>query len=384
MSRIAILAAVALALSGCRTDPNVPILERELRLQEDKIYELEAQLAESRAALESVRGAPTPARPGLAGPERPGPFRDRAPAKDAPPALPPGIAPEPVVAEPPIVELPGGAQAEMPESLKKSKEAPPLKEAPSPKEAPLKLEEVAPPSLREPAPLAPPAKPAGTPTGRTWQKSSPVGESVEHLRPAGAEGGRVERVLLNPALTGGLNADGKPGDEGVAVFIEPQDARGRSMTRPGAVSVVVLDRHARGDAARVARWDFTSEQVAQRMRRTSVGSGIYLELPWPAQAPAHSELQVFVRYAADETRQLEAEMPVSIELPGQPRQWTAAPPGARKAIAPPVPAPASSSASPAVAVAPRKVEPPKPAATPAPPHERPRSEARRPVWSPTR
>jgi hypothetical protein len=376
MSRIAILATVALALAGCRTDPNIPILERELRLQEDKIYELEAQLAESRAALEAARGEPSPARPGASGPERPagehrGPAKERAPAKDAPPMLPPGISSEPVIAQPPIVELPSGApQSQMPDTLKMPKDGPPMRD------------ELKPPRAGEPAPPAAPSKPAAPAAGRAWQKASPVGQSVEAIRPAGPQAGRVERVLLNPALTGGLNADGKPGDEGLAVFIEPQDGQGRSIARPGSVSVVVLDRQARGETARVARWDFTGEQVAQRMRRTSVGTGIYLELPWPAQPPAHSNLQVFVRYAADDARHFEAEMPIGIELPGQPRQWTAAPPGTRRPIAPA----AAPSPPPALAAEPVKPAPARLEAAPVqtPPRDHNRAEARRPVWSPTR
>jgi len=374
MSRIAILATVALALAGCRTDPNVPILERELRLQEDKIYELEAQLAESRAALEAARGGPTPAMTAPARGERVGGGRERAPAKDAPPTLPEGISSEPVVAQPPLVEMPSGApQSQMPDTLRMPKDAPP------------KLDEVKPPPAAEPAPPAKPSKPASPSTGRNWQKAPAAGQSVEALRPAAPQAGRVERVLLNPALTGGLNADGKPGDEGLAVFIEPQDGQGRSITRPGAVSVVVLDRQAHGEAARVARWDFSGEQVAQRLRRTSVGSGIYLELPWPAQPPAHSELQVFVRYATDDHRHFEAEMPIAVELPGQPKQWTAVPPGTRKLPAPLAPT-ASPAAPPVLAAEPVKPAAPRVEPSPAQPPARDRNhaEARRPVWSPTR
>jgi hypothetical protein len=159
--------------------------------------------------------------------------------------------------------------------------------------------------------------------------------------------------------------------------------------------VVVLDRQSQGDAARVARWDFTREQVTQRMRRTSVGSGIYLELPWPAQAPAHRDLQVFVRYGADEPRQFEVDTSIGIELPGQPRQWTAASPGTKRTVAadPPPRAPASPVAVPApapvAAVAPPSpVEPPSVEPSPAvagrPARDRHRSEARRPTWSPIR
>ena len=380
MWRIAIFFLAGLALVGCRTDPNVPVLERELRLQEDKIYQLEDQLAEHRAALEACRNhsvAPAPAA-GLPAPP---------PADVVGPALTPGGPQEPVATQPPIVELPGRPQTQIPETLQVPKDAPPSLDRPK-----------SPPATKQPndgpAPATEPGRP-GPSAGRTWQKASPTGQVSERSRPAATapqlSQGPVQRILLNPALTGGLNADGKPGDEGLTVLIEPQDGQGRSVSRTAPVSVVVLDRQAHGQTARVARWDFTAEQVAQRMRRTSVGSGIYLELPWPSQAPAHGDLQVYVRYAADDSHQFEADMPVTVELPGQPKQWTAAQPGTKKTVAAAAPSavPAPIAAKPA---APARVDQPTAGPAPSAPTQTlrekrrspSRSEVRRPVWSPNR
>jgi hypothetical protein len=379
MSRIAIFGVAALALAGCRTDPNVPILERELRLQEDKIYQLQSQLAESRAQLEACRcpsGGPASADAGAPG--RPAP----PPAEVTGPALTPGGPAEPVVPQPPIVELPGQSQSQIPGTLQEPKGPPPTFERSKP--AP----ETTPPAVNPP-PANPPTQPAPS-NGNRWRKASSTGRAVQTSPATPTSNDPVDRILLNPSLTCGLNADGKPGDEGLAVLIEPQDSRGRLVTRPAPVSVVVLDRQASGQAARVARWDFTAEQVAQRIRRTSAGSGIYFELPWPNQAPAHGDVQLFVRYAADESRQLEAAMPLAIELPGQPKQWTAAAPGSTKrtvAAAPLKPAPAAASeparleeSPPRGAARPERLE----AAEKPRPADPPRSEARRPVWSPNR
>lgn len=385
MSRIAIFGVAALAVLGCRTDPNVPVLERELRLQEDKIYQLEAQLADSRASLEACRCQTRPAR--SEAPALPG---GAAAPEVSGPALTPSTPAEPVVPQPPIVELPGQPQSQMPGTLQPPKSAAPAFEPPK-SPPPGTPPAAAPPSATTP-PAAEPVRPSSA-TGGRWRKATPTGRAVEHGGPgASVSGGPVDRILLNPSMTGGLNADGKPGDEGLTVFIEPQDSQGRAVLRPAPVSVVVLDRQASGQAARVARWDFTAEQVGQRIRRTSVGSGIHLEMPWPSQPPAHKELQIFVRYEVDASHQLEAAMPVALELPGAPREWTAAQPGTKKIVtaAPPAATPAQ---TPAPARAPAAEPAARPIASPARmeaanakprPSDPPLTEARRPVWSPTR
>lgn len=374
MWRIATLSAACLALCGCRVDPNVPILERELRLQEDKIYQLEGQLAEHRAALESCRrqaGGATGVCPLPAGPPAAvGPLL--GPAAKVEPS-------EPVVPQPPIVELPGQPQTQMPDSLR-SKIAPPAIEVPTP--PPGKAEpKAAPPSAAAPRPrtkaipaaaaVETAAEPAAKPAAKPAADASTVATRPTSNDP-------VERIVLNLALSGGLNADGKPGDEGLSLLIEPQDAQGRSVERAAPITVVVLDRQVSGDAARVARWDFSAEQVAKKFRHTSVGSGVYLELPWPVAPPAHSELHAFVRYVPADGRLLEAEMPLTIELPGQPKQWTAAQPGA-KFTRLPVVADTAPASTPIAAAKPAPA--PKPEAIPTPPS---RPQARRPVWSPTR
>src|SRR5262245_59235642 len=45
---------LALVAFGCRTDPNTMLLERDLRLQEDKIFHLQAMLEDCCAAREAA------------------------------------------------------------------------------------------------------------------------------------------------------------------------------------------------------------------------------------------------------------------------------------------------------------------------------------------
>src|SRR4051812_37516191 len=54
-TRLALLFVVGALVAGCRSNPEHQLLERELRLQEDKIYHLQAMLEDCHAMLDSSR-----------------------------------------------------------------------------------------------------------------------------------------------------------------------------------------------------------------------------------------------------------------------------------------------------------------------------------------
>jgi hypothetical protein len=138
-----------------------------------------------------------------------------------------------------------------------------------------------------------------------------------------ADNTRVDRITLSRALTGGYDRDARSGDAGVAALVEPRDAQGRLVPAAGPISVVLLDRGLAGDAARVARWDFTAEQTASLYRKTPYGEGFFLEMPWSGNPPAHSHLHLFVRYATKDGRHMEAGREIDVAVPARGRNWLA-------------------------------------------------------------
>ena len=129
--------------------------------------------------------------------------------------------------------------------------------------------------------------------------------------------------------TGGWNADGKPGDEGITVVVEPRNARGQLVPATGAVSIALIDPAINGEGGRYARLDFTAED-AQAMQRSSNVSGsgeMQIDVPWPDAPPAHAKLRIFVRLTTDDGRKLQADREVTVDLRGVTRQALSAPPG---------------------------------------------------------
>jgi hypothetical protein len=286
------IAAFALLLcGGCRhADLNRELVERELRLQEDELYRLHDEVATREKLLERARSENTTlkrelqqARAGAPAPRDIMPDMPPAPTDTSPERTPrpdSGVPTAPGV--PPVIEIPGG--------------------------------------LNGPPPAGAPAH------GSSWNPTrgvrraafeSPIGAPADNDNGvSGEEGGddQVAKIVLNRRFTGGYNADRRLGDEGVIVVIEPRDHRDRLVRRAGDVAVVVIDPALSGEAARIARWDFTGDKISLLFAKTPRGEGIQLNLRWPARPPEHERLVVFVRYTTDEGDRFEASQSILVDL----------------------------------------------------------------------
>ena len=107
---------------------------------------------------------------------------------------------------------------------------------------------------------------------------------------------RVDRIVLNSRLTGGYDFDGRPGDEGLLLVIEPQDKSGTYVASPGELTITVHDPTKRGEDARIAQWQYSAAESTELLRQTLLGKGFHLQLPWPNEMPEQSELAVSTTY----------------------------------------------------------------------------------------
>jgi hypothetical protein len=288
-------AAVALlSAGGCRhADLNRELVEREMRLQEDELYRLHDEVATREKLLETTRRENATlkreleqARAGASPPRDIIPAMPPAPTDGLPERTPrPDSGVPPAQGVPPVIEIPGGLGG----------------------------------------------RPAnGGPADRSSWKStrgvrrasfeSPIGTSAGDDRVSGEDGDdeQVAKIVLNRRLTGGYNADRRLGDEGVIVVIEPRDSRDRLVKRPGEVSVAIIDPALSGEAARIARWDFTADEIAPLFAKTPRGEGIQLNLRWPARPPEHERLVVFVRYTTSQGDRYEANQSILVDLARDP------------------------------------------------------------------
>ena len=338
--RPATFCLLTLALSaGCRqNNAHRELLERELRFQEDRIYELEAELETAHRELNKYCNTPfgsgtlrepdnstfdvkpiKPSSPTIETPSldrfAPPPVQPHAPpAVELPPpvssshsnAAPPFAGPP--VSLPPSVDspegfpsrgvTPGASAGAPPEVILPDVNTSSTVERPIPQLKPMSSPKFVSPSMK------PRLDEESAPRSTT---SLPVSRSVAD---------DVVKSLVLSRRTGGLNLDDRPGDDGVLVVIEPRNSRGETVPIVGDLSLVLIDPAIAGEGGRYARWDFTAADAAALFRTENANdpAGLYLELPWPEVPPQHSRLKLFVRMKADDDRQLQLDRDLNVNL----------------------------------------------------------------------
>jgi hypothetical protein len=284
-----LLWAISCALFGCRhADLQREIVEREMRLQEDELYRAHDLIASRERMIESVRQ------------ENASLKRDLEQARGGGSAVPPDLTP----------------------SMPPAPTGQPPTRTPRPRNGGIPQIDIQPPTIEVPPQQAPPAgaPPAGGEAPNRSSMSAPRIKPASHqvvlpeIADTPARESRIAAIALNQRLTGGFDADKRFGDEGITVVVEPRDHSGRIVRQSGRISVALIDPALPGEAGRVARWDFSAQEVEQRVRDGVPTEGIHLELRWPARPPEHEELMVFARLTTADGQRHEASQSILVDL----------------------------------------------------------------------
>src|SRR4029079_6877418 len=252
---LALLLPITLSL-GCAASYkeriNQQLWEREMRLMEDCNYRLKWQIEDMQHALDDANARIQTLT------KETGTLRDR------------GSSTGPDLTLPPALRSPNGTG--------RDSEAPTLPPAPGSLDVQPGREFT--PGRSSTAPSASGAMVPKPPRDGDISKANfnapPKPHSNERLDPDA----NVERIVLNPTLTGALDAQTQSTSRVLSVAIEQRDSEGNRVLAPGDVSLVVVDPALEGRAARIARWDFEADELADHVRRNRDGSSLQFELPW--------------------------------------------------------------------------------------------------------
>ena len=313
-SAFALLLAIAalLPVMGCKSNGNQELLERELRLKDDEIYELQSEVEDARCKLESTQrensslkhDSPGPGNdsplPPNDGPSRPFLRNDnRSPASPRPPRS--------------DITVPDLPQID-PGTLSPPSDAPPPPSSGSGPGTRASIDSGVPPLLN-----------AGrsdhstdhSSTRTPWNRASDdmalsTPASPADLMPPMSSAGEVKRIAINRLLSGSHSFGSRPGDEGVRVVFSARDDSDRPILAPGAVTVEVVDPEATGPAAQVARWDFSAEETAAHFQSGALAKGYHFDLIWPEHPPAHEKAKMLVHFTMPDGRKLEAQQSIRV------------------------------------------------------------------------
>ena len=318
MGRAMVLALAGLVCgAGCRTDLSHQLLERELRMQEDQIYQLQDELQVACARLDHAAGENRSLRRQLG-------FTDGDAVTPAPAAATPGRRVAPTPAEPlmvpPAIDIPGGPAPRSPAppaipggiAPPKLDGVPPLPVEPkfsgadtgSPEPGPEFVTPAATAAEARPMPAPPTAGQAAPVRRLSYEESVAVAGTITH-------------VVVNAARTECFDTDGDGTSDGLTIVIEPRDDQERLVTAAGDVAISVQDLGGTS-ATTVARWNIPAQQALAHFRRTSRHRGLCFVLRWPGQPPAGEHVRVHVSLAAIDGAPFEADCTVPLAIGSSP------------------------------------------------------------------
>lgn len=291
---------IVTASTGCRNRAAQELLERDLRLQEDRIYELEDQLGSLLAENEGLRhsfdyGTTTHVAP----------LRSTSPSTSRPLGVPATGNPATTLPPPTSTTPPSTSGPPVDIPL-----VPPRVEFQGTGHVP---EFRGPPAIMRPGEHFAEGEPARSPLrSAAFQGTVDGGPAVAAPLNAYVSNEDVDSISLHEKRTIAYDDDGQPGDDGIRLVIEPRNDRSQILAAPARVSIVLMDPMQRGSAARLERWDFDAEQAAAAYNKTSGSEGLHFELPWTNALPRNSQLHLFVRYYTDDQRTLETNREIEI------------------------------------------------------------------------
>ncbi len=322
-SLLTILALATLLVAGCSSGrkTNQELVERELRMQEDQIWWLRDQLDNAQCQLDSMQRENDSLRKETATGDT-GAMPDRGTGPLTPPA---------VEMSPGSPRSPAAPPSRRPTQLRR-----PADQGPPPEmSSPLIEPGIEMPSDDSPPPDSSDAPEMTLPSAASHDRGqSQRARNVSHNEPADdgpvaetataappADPHRAAKIVLNKRLTGGRNSDNRAGDEALSVVFEPRNSADQLIRAPGEVSIVVLDPAESGAAARVARWDFNTNDALSHFHTNGAAHGYRFELPWSGKPPTHDQLELFVRLKTPDGQRLIAAQTIRIVVPLlQPRQ----------------------------------------------------------------
>jgi hypothetical protein len=289
--------ALAVVLAGCQVDRNMQLAEKELRMQDSRIFELESHLADCHAANAAFRREVASLRRRLDNDEdtvsdkddgldfdsrlRPTPPSDLSLPKidDDEPSTP---------LREPTLDTPEPFANPLEEREVPEEEEPPLfrEESPEPGDAPIEGGD------------GPTDTEVSYPDSNSPDEDTPTPASEELPAPRLTDSAEdVEQIDLRLAVK--YHSEPSLPVEIVAL-VEPQGASDRQVLAAGQVSLMIVGGET-DTSKELARWEYPPDATEAHWRDTPLGTGMQFRLPWPG-SPRPGNYRLWARFVGEDGR----------------------------------------------------------------------------------
>ena len=127
---------------------------------------------------------------------------------------------------------------------------------------------------------------------------------------------RAAELRVQSWLTGGIDRDGQPGDEGLSVLVAPVDAAGDVIKLPGEIRIELLDLSLPEGEQVIARRQISLDDSESLWHRGFVGTGYLIELNWE-RIPTQPDVTLNVKLEAPDGRHFQTTHVVKVRPPEQ-------------------------------------------------------------------
>jgi hypothetical protein len=156
---------------------------------------------------------------------------------------------------------------------------------------------------------------------RNARQLNEIYERQHHGPPAGAviaNGGAPNIPLRDITLgrgTGGVDDDGRPGDETLQVVIVPKDDDGTAVKVPAKATVQAWAVGTDGIKTSIGRWEVSPEHLRKTWRSGLLSTGYFVPLQWQCP-PGTERVRIAVRLTTLDGRPYETDRDVTVRPPG--------------------------------------------------------------------
>lgn len=128
-----------------------------------------------------------------------------------------------------------------------------------------------------------------------------------------SRGGLHARDITLGVGTGGYDADGKPGDEGLQVILVPKDDDGSALKIPGRLVIAAYGVARDGTKSPIGLWEIPPEKLRVYWQTGLLSTGYKLALQWH-QAPATEKVRVVVQLTTLDGKTYETDKDITVRL----------------------------------------------------------------------
>ncbi len=127
-------------------------------------------------------------------------------------------------------------------------------------------------------------------------------EQIQRLQQLGA--GRLEKIFHVQRIelgryTGGVDLDGKPGDDAIKVYLRPIDRDGSTLKASGDVTIELYDLEANPKENLIGKYQWSVDEISKQWSGGFITYQYSFQCPWKSGPPSNDEITIraeFVDY----------------------------------------------------------------------------------------